>query len=126
MVRTSFAFLFLALAACTETKGVEVDARQLVPADASVVFGFELEPLRNSPLGPVLHTAMQTDPDAKGMLAAVPACKVDLASMRGLFAMKTDADGTFMAVVESTGIGTEENVRCLESELAKATGKTQD
>jgi hypothetical protein len=120
------ALLCLALSACTETKGVEVDARQLVPADATIVFGFELEPLRNSPIGPALHAAMQSDPDMKGMLAAVPNCKVDLASLRGVFATVTDADGKFMAVIESTGIGTEDNVRCLETELAKATGKPLD
>lgn len=128
MVRTtSLAVLFLALTACTETKGVEVDARHLVPAEATIAFGFELEPLRNSPLGPALHAAMQSDPDMKGMLASVPNCsKVDLASLKGVFATVADANDKFMAVVESPGIGTEENVRCLESELAKATGKSQD
>lgn len=123
---TSIALLALALSACTEMKGVEVDGRQLIPADAGVVFGFELDPLRNSPLGPVLHTAMQSDPDARGMLESVPKCNVDLAGLKGMFAMKTDSDDMYMAVVESPGIGTEDNVRCLESELAKATGKAQD
>jgi hypothetical protein len=129
MVRTlhlGFLTFALTLAACTETKGLEVDGRLLIPADATVVFGFELEPLKNSPLGPMLHTAMQSDPDMKGMLASVPNCNLDLANLRAVFATVTDADDKFMAVVESPGIGTEDNVRCLEKELAKATGKKQD
>lgn len=128
MVRTlhlGLLTLALTLGACTETKGVEVDARHLVPAEASVVFGFELEPLKNSPIGPALASAMQSDPDMKAMLAAVPNCQVDLVNMRGVIAASMETDDKFMAVVESPGIGTEDNVRCLDTEIAKATGKVR-
>lgn len=119
---SSVLFVLATLAACKEPKGVEVDPRQLIPADAVAVFGFELDPLRNSPIGPVLHAAMQSDADMRAMLASVPSCNVDLANLRGVFAMDPDADDKLMAVVESPNIGDEDTVRCIDKEFTKATG----
>ncbi|MBC8069333.1 MAG: hypothetical protein IAG13_13440 [Deltaproteobacteria bacterium] len=123
MLRSSSVLLVLAtLCACKEPKGVEVDARHLVPAEADAVFGFELAPLRDSPIGPLIHTAMQGDADMRGMLASIPDCDVDLANMRGLMATVVDANDKFVAVIESPNIGDEGTVRCIEKGFAKATG----
>lgn len=113
----------LLLAACSEVKGVEVDARHLIPAEANLVFGFELAPMRGSLFGPLLYAAAQSDPDLKAVLAAVPNCKVDLADLRVTFAGMLDQDDRFIAVVESPGIGEEDTIRCIEQEQARAHGR---
>src|SRR5262245_25138371 len=102
MSRTAIAVLSLfALAACTPPKGVQIDARELVPADASGAFGFELEPVRSSPIGPLLHDGMQSDADMKAMLATVPECNVDLPHLRGMMAGIFEGDERIVAVVEA-------------------------
>jgi len=124
MVRTRvLGVSLLLLAACTEVKGVEVDVRQLIPAEANLVFGFELAPLKDSVFGPLVHGMAQSDSDLAAALAAAPNCKVDLADLRVTFAGVMDQEDKFMAVVESPGIGKEETIRCIEQEQAKVSGR---
>lgn len=124
MVRTrALGVSLLLLAACTEVKGVEVDARRLIPAEANLVFGFELGPLKNSPFGPIVYATAASDGDLAAALTAAPNCKVDLEDLRVTFAGVLDQDDKFMAVVESPGIGQEDTIRCIEQEQAKAAGR---
>lgn len=124
MVRTRvLGASFLLLAACTEVKGVEVDVRQLIPAEANLVFGFELAPLKNSVFGPLVYATATSDSELASALAAAPNCKIDLADLRVTFAGVLDQDDKFMAVVESPGIGHEDTIRCIEQEQAKASGR---
>lgn len=125
MVRTTLSgcALALLLGACSEPKGVEIDARNLLPGVADFVFGGELEPVKNSPIGPLLYAAASSDADFKTMLDVVPKCSVDLTNLRVVFAGMSTDDEKFVAVVESPGIGTEKSVSCIETEYAKALGK---
>lgn len=113
----------LLLAACTEVKGVEVDARHLIPAEANVVLGFDLAPVRGSALGSLAYTAALAEPDLRAALLSIPNCKVDLNDLHLLYAGVMDRDDRFMAVIESPGIGSEDVIRCLEAERAKLTGE---
>ncbi|HWB73955.1 MAG TPA: hypothetical protein VG755_03345 [Nannocystaceae bacterium] len=124
MSRSSLAFALLVLAACKQPKGVQVDARELVPLDATGAFGFELEPVRSSPLGALVHGAMQTDAEMKAMTAAIADCNVDLANLRGMFATVLDNDDRVVAVIEAPKIGNEDTVRCIEKGFARGTGKS--
>jgi hypothetical protein len=125
MSRTAIAVLSLfALAACKPPKGVQVDARELVPSDANGAFGFELEPVRNSPVGPLLRDGMQSDADMKAMLAAVPECNIDLPHLRGMMAGVFEGDERIVAVVEAPKIGDEDTVRCIEKSFARAQGRS--
>ena len=124
MSRLSVLALGLAavLPACKTPKGVEVEASQLVPKDATIVVGFELKALSDSPIGPAIASSMSTDPETKGMFDGFQNCEINLDSLHGLVA-GSFASETFMAVIESPGLGDEGVVRCLEKELGKATGE---
>jgi hypothetical protein len=125
MSRTALAVVSLvALVACKPPKGVQVDARELVPSDASGAFGFELEPVRTSPIGPLLHDGMESDSDMKAMLAAVPECNLDLPHLRGMMAGIFEGDERIVAVVEAPKIGDEDTVRCIEKGFARAQGRS--
>jgi hypothetical protein len=124
MSRSTIVYALFVLAACKQPKGVQVDARELVPLDATGAFGFELEPVRSSPLGPLVHGAMQTDTEMKAMIAAIAECNIDLANLRGMFATVLDGDDRVVAVVEAPKIGNEDTVRCIEKGFARGTGKS--
>lgn len=119
----SLALLSLALVpACTKPKGVELQAKELVPPDANLVFGFELAPLQENALGEMLWSALASDPDVAGVGAGLTNCGVDLTKMRGMMAgMMDDHRDEFLIVVESPGIGDEKKMTCFEEEFAKAT-----
>ena len=114
--------LVAVLPACKTAKGVEVEASQLVPKDATLVVGFELKALSESPIGPAIASSMSADPETKGMFDGFQNCEVNLDALHGLIA-GSFASETFMAVIESPGLGDEGIVRCLEKELGKATGE---
>jgi hypothetical protein len=109
-------------AACKPPKGTDADTRELIPAAASVAFGFEVAPVRDSALGDPLHAAMQADPDMRAGIGAVQACNVDVSQMRATVATSTEAGPTFV-VIESPGIGNEDAVRCMEEEGSKLLGR---
>lgn len=117
--------LALLLAACAEPKGVAIDPRELIPAGADVAFSFELEAVKNSAFGPLLHAAALTSDDLRPVIAGVPNCQIDLTRMRVTFAGALEAsDQKFLGAVESPGIGSEKVVECLEREQAKAAGRS--
>jgi hypothetical protein len=118
------ASLLVTLAACGDVKGVEVDARALIPAGADLAFGADIGALQRSPLGPILYTAAQTQSDLQALLASVPNCAVDPAGLRLTFAGVVEQDDRYLLAVEGPGIGNEDNLKCLEREHAKALGKT--
>lgn len=107
---------------CKQAKGVEMDAKQLIPADAEIAFGFELDPVRKSPLASALSVAMRSDADLSAMMDAVPKCDINVEAMHVFFAGKMDTDDEFVAVVEAPGIGDEDIVKCAENEIRKVTG----
>lgn len=113
----------LALAACSEPKGVEIDVRQLIPAEAEFVFGGEVAPVRASPLAALLLQAASADTALKTMLDVVPKCPVDLDHLRLTFAGMLTDDTRFLGVLEGPGIGDKDTVRCMEKEFARATGR---
>lgn len=118
------ALALLAVApACKTAKGVEVEASALVPEGASLVVGFELSALRKSPLGTVLAGSLAQDPDTKALFDGFESCDVDLDHLRALVAGSFTSD-TYMAVIESPGLGEESVVRCIETEIGKATGES--
>lgn len=114
----------LLLGACGDVKGVEVDTRLLIPSEANVVVGFELEALRSSAVGPMISAVAQTDPELKAVIDSAPSCAIDLTNLKITFAGAMDQDDQFMAVVRAPGIGKESVVRCLEEAQAKAAGRT--
>ncbi len=112
----------LTIAGCKEPKGVDIDPRVLIPKDANLVVGFEVQPLSQSALGSPLQLALTTDADMGPLVTAVGKCDLDVSGMRGLLAATT-ADERILAVVEAPGIGTRDMVRCLENEVGKVSGE---
>ncbi|MCX4240422.1 hypothetical protein [Paraliomyxa miuraensis] len=130
MVRSSLvssvpllSLLCLAPLGCKEAKGTDVDPRLLVPGDADVVMGFSLDPVRQSPLGPMLGTAMRSDHDMSSAMDATSKCVTDLSALRGFVATQMDADDKIFGVVQSPGIGDESVVRCIEDAMREADGE---
>ncbi len=115
--------LLAAVSACKTAKGVEIEASALVPKDASLVIGFELSALSKSPLGGTLASAMGQDPDTKALFTGFENCEVDLEHLKALVAGSFTSE-TYMAVIESPGLGEESVVRCIEKEIGKATGES--
>lgn len=113
----------VAVAACKDPKGVEVDGRLLIPADATLAVGFDVGALRASPLGPMVYAMMQSDADIRATAEAVQACKIDTDSMRGFFAGDPEREDRFVVYIEGANIGASDSVRCIEKEYAKATGE---
>lgn len=123
MSRWSLTILvFVAVTGCKQPKGVQVDGRELIPADATMAFGFEVGPVRASPIGSILYTMMQSDADMRGMVEAVRGCEIDLDKLRGVMAIDPNNEGHFFAVIEGPKIGDTDTVRCFEKGFAKATG----
>ncbi|MBL8944311.1 MAG: hypothetical protein JNK45_14225 [Myxococcales bacterium] len=122
----ALALLVLPAFGCKEMKGVEVAAHELFPAEATVAFGFDLAPLRASPVGSMLAAAAQTDPDLASLVTAVPKCPVDLEHLRGSIAVfpSDDDDDRLVGVIESPGIGTNAVVECIEKEGRAAAGES--
>lgn len=120
------ALLVLAPLGCKEMKGVEVAARELFPAEATVAFGFDLAPLKSSPVGPMIAAAAQADPDLASLVTAVPKCPVDLEHLRGSIAVSPadDDDDRIVGVIESPDIGTNAVVECIEREGRVAAGES--
>lgn len=114
--------LLLVPIGCKQAKGVEMDTKLLIPADADVAFGFQLDVVRSSPVGPAIAGAMRGDSDISAMMDAAPKCNLSLEGMHGFFAGKLESDDEFLAVVEAPGIGDEDIVKCVEDETRKATG----
>ena len=108
---------------CKEFKGIEIDARALIPKEATMAAGFEVEPIRKSAAGEPIHAAMKDDGDVGPMLIAIPKCKLDTTTMRGFIATTMDDDDKFLAVIEAPGIGDKDMVRCLEKEIGEASGE---
>lgn len=108
--------------ACKKPKGVDVDPRQLIPADADAVIGFRLDPVRSSPLGAAIGGAMRTDRDLSAVMDAAVECKVALEPLGGFVAGKIDGE-SFLGVIEAPGIGDEDLVKCIETEARERTGE---
>jgi hypothetical protein len=123
MSRTAVVALTLlaAVPACKTAKGVDIEASALVPKDASLVIGFELSALSASPVGGTLASSMGADPETKALFAGFENCEVDLEHLKALVAGSFTSE-TYMAVIESPGLGEESVVRCIEKEIAKAMG----
>lgn len=115
--------LLAAVPACKAAKGVDIEASALVPKDASLVIGFELSALRKSPLGGTLASSMEKDADIQGLFNGFENCDVDLEHLEALVAGSFTSE-TYMAVIESPGLGEESVVRCIEKEVGKATGES--
>jgi len=109
------ASLCLAPVACKQAKGVDVDPKLLIPAQASLAVGFRLDPLRNSPVGTTVGIAMRQDPEIAVMMDAAIKCNVSLEPLHGFVAGTTDGD-EFVGVIESPGIGDTDLVQCIEDE----------
>lgn len=123
MSRWSIALVALAtVTACKEPKGVQVDGRELIPLEATVAFGFEVGPLRASPIGSALYPLLQGDGDMRGMVEAVQGCNLALDELRCLMAIDPANENRFFAYVEGSKIGETDTVRCIEKGFAKATG----
>ncbi|MCR9165580.1 MAG: hypothetical protein ACE37F_00210 [Nannocystaceae bacterium] len=125
MSRTAFlaVTLLAAVPACKTAKGVDIEASALVPKDASLVVGFELDALGKSPLGGTLASSMAEDPETKALFDGFENCEVDLEHLEALVAGSFTSE-TYMAVIESPGLGEESVVRCIEREIGKATGES--
>lgn len=108
--------------ACKQAKGIDVDPRQLVPADADAVIGFRLEPVRSSPVGAAIGSAMRTDRDLSAVMDAAVECKVALETLGGFVAGKIDGE-SFFGVIEAPGIGDQDIVKCIETEARERTGE---
>ncbi|MBL9107007.1 MAG: hypothetical protein JNL82_39265 [Myxococcales bacterium] len=116
--------LALLLGACAEPKGVDVDPRALIPAGADVVFSFEVEAVKNSSFGPLLYAAALGNEDMRNAVTSLPSCPIDIKNMRVTFAgVMESTEERFMGVLESPGIGTQDNIKCLEREQAKVAGR---
>lgn len=123
MSRGSLAIAVLtALTACKQPKGVQVDGRALIPARATIAFGFEVGPLRGSPVGPMLYGLMVNDAEMRRMAEAVQSCDLDLDKLRGVLAMDPARAEHFFLYVEGPKIGDTDTVRCMEKTAAKAIG----
>ena len=125
MPRTALVALTLlaAVPACNTAKGVDIEGSALVPKDASLVIGFELSALSKSPLGGALASSMGADPETKALFTGFENCEVDLEHLKALVAGSFTSE-TYMAVIESPGLGEESVVRCIEKEIGKATGES--
>jgi len=112
----------LLLVGCKDFVGIEIDPRVLIPKDANLVVGFEVEPIRQSPMGEALHALMAADTDMRALSTSVEACKLDVSKMKGMFATTMD-DDRMVGFIEAPGIGEDDMVRCLEKESGKVTGQ---
>lgn len=111
------------LGACKDPPGVEVDPRLLIPSDAAVVAGFEINPIKNSALAGPLQGVMSDDPDTKGIISAVSKCEIDSSKLRVTLAATSD-ETAFLAALEAPAIGSKSVVRCLEKEFGEASGES--
>lgn len=114
--------LAVLLPACKTAKGVDIEPAALVPKDAGLVVGFDLKPLTTSPLGSSLAAVLKNDSETAALFTGFEKCEVDLEHLHAMVAA-TFASETLMAVVESPGVGDEKVVRCIETEIAEATGE---
>lgn len=114
--------LFSLLGGCKKDfEGIQIDPRVLIPADATLAGGFEVDPIRNSALGPMLSPLLSADSDFSSLAHAIEACELDAGTMRGLIA-GTMADDRIALFIEAKGIGDENMVRCLDKEAAGTMG----
>jgi hypothetical protein len=114
--------LCLGPSGCKQAKGIDIDAKQLIPAEANVAFGFQLDPVRKSPLAPALAGAMRGDRDFSAVMDAAGTCNVSLEPLHGFFAGKLESEDKYFAVIESPGLGDEDIVRCIEEKSTEITG----
>lgn len=116
----------IASSACSkkEAKGVQIPALQLVPSQADVVIGLDVDAVRKSALADPLWGAMQADADLGGFLKAFKSCRPKLGklSLTGATRMETEGD-EFMVVIEGQGVGDEDLLKCVERGFAEASGE---
>jgi len=105
-------------------KGVDIDAVELVPNDAQIAFGFDMEPIERSPVSGPLGEGIRRDPNFAPIIDTLPKCEVDTNKLEGVVAMQLDSDNVFIAF-DAPGIGNEQLLECLEKEHAKADGTTE-
>jgi len=111
------------LAACTaKPKGVEIDALDLVPTQANLVAGFHVDPIKASPMGGPIYTAMAADPDMGAVVTGFEECEIETANLTGVLAMDIESED-MVGIIEAPGIGSEKKMKCLEREAAKADGE---
>lgn len=97
----------------TPPAGVEVHAVDLLPSDAQIAIGGNVEQVVDSPLGGILRAAVAAEPDLGKLVDAARECEL-APDTRVTFAASLDSEEDFVLVAEAPRIGEWTRVQCVE------------